>query len=388
MKRNQSKFILGGMVVALTMLTACGNDHEYSVKENQAYIAQTNTNGNASQKLTVDDQPVSVSLNVRLSSPTSEDCSFEVVADESVLTEYNNLNVTSYRMLPEDFFSFSSDVITVEKDNSLSSPINVNVSPMSEELKATGLKYAIGIRLVSKDGKKDVLASGSKYVIVLDQVPKQAVPLFNRNLMSILPVPQLTLTEYTVEMCVNMDILGTRIGQYNNQGLFYAGGDGEIFLRFGDAPIEGNRFQVKTMGTQMNSNMLFNANTWYHIAVVCTGTNLYFYFNGVLDNSLDLPNNPMTLGPNFSVITSGSYFVAQKAKMCQVRFWSKARSQMEIANNMYNVDPTSSGLEGYWKMDEGEGNVFKDSSPHGRDAYLNNSGLNVTWEQDVRIDGK
>ncbi len=74
--------------------------------------------------------------------------------------------------------------------------------------------------------------------------------------------------------------------------------------------------------------------------------------------------------------------------MCQVRFWSKARSQMEIANNMYNVDPTSSGLEGYWKMDEGEGNVFKDSSPHGRDAYLNNSGLNVTWEQDVRIDGK
>ena len=62
MKRNQIKFILGGMVVALTMLTACGNDHEYSVKENQAYIAQTNTNGNASQKLTVDDEPVSVSL--------------------------------------------------------------------------------------------------------------------------------------------------------------------------------------------------------------------------------------------------------------------------------------------------------------------------------------
>ena len=388
MKRNQLKFILGGMFVALTMLTACGNDHEYTVKENQAYIAQTNTNGNASQKLTVDDEPVSVSLNVRLSDPSAEACSFEIVADEEVLNEYNKLNVTEYKMLPAAQYSFSTNVITVEKEQSLSIPVDVNILPMTDELKSTGLKYAIGIRLVSKDGKKEVLASGSKYVILLDQVPKQAVPLFNRNLASILPIPEITLTEYTVEMCVNMDILGTRVGQYNNQALFYAGGNGEIYLRFGDAPIEGNRFQVKTMGTQMNSNMLFNANTWYHIAVVCTGSNLYFYFNGVLDNSLDLPNNPMTLGPDFSIISSGSYFVAQKAKMCQLRFWSKARSQMEIANNMYNVDPNSAGLEGYWKMDEGEGNEFKDSSPHGRHAYLSNSGYDVTWEQDVRIDGK
>lgn len=45
----------------------------------------------------------------------------------------------------------------------------------------------------------------------------------------------------------------------NNQSSFAASSkngadDGEIYTRFGDAPIEGNRLQIKTQGSQMNSN--------------------------------------------------------------------------------------------------------------------------------------
>ena len=48
MKYNISKHVMGGLAAAsLMLLTAC-NNAEYSPLSNQAYIAQTNTNGNSS----------------------------------------------------------------------------------------------------------------------------------------------------------------------------------------------------------------------------------------------------------------------------------------------------------------------------------------------------
>src|SRR3712207_8851215 len=84
--------------------------------------------------------------------------------------------------------------------------------------------------------------------------------------------PRSTLFPYTtlfrswsLEFCVNMSKLGKEVGEMNNQALFAASSkngaaDGEIYTRFGDAPIEGNRLQIKTQGSQMNSNMLFEEN--------------------------------------------------------------------------------------------------------------------------------
>ena len=45
MKSNISKLLLGCTAACAMLLASC-NDAEYDVLENQAYIAQTNTNGN------------------------------------------------------------------------------------------------------------------------------------------------------------------------------------------------------------------------------------------------------------------------------------------------------------------------------------------------------
>lgn len=389
MKRNISKIFFCGIALAAFTLVSCGDDADYGVLHDQAFIAQTNTNGNSSQKLTVGNDPVSTALTVRLSDATSEACQFELEIDEAVLQKYNERNSESLNLLPAEGYELSSNVITIEAGNANSLPITLTVFPFSEEISNTGLKYAIPFRLKSKDGKKTVLSSGSEFVIVLDKVPIQAVPLVNSNCkIDINFGEEQPLLEYTVEMCVNMDILGTRVGQYNNQGLFWRGttnGSGECYLRFGDAPIEGNRFQTKTMGTQMNSNMLFTANQWYHLAVVCTGTKLYFYFDGALDNSMDLPGTVQTFASTAQLISSGTYWKANNAKIAQFRFWSKARTQAEIANSMYSVDPNSEGLECYLKMDDGSGDTFHDYSGHGRDGVSQST---IRWQEEVRIDGK
>ncbi len=382
--RINSKSILAGMALGALLLTGC-NDAEYDTLSNQAYILQTNTNANSSLKLTVGAEVATTTLNVRLSDVTNVESRYRLVYDTAVVNEYNRLNETPYASLPQESFSLSSEETTIEAGASVSTPITLTVPPYSEALKASGKKYAIGFRLENTSGNASVLPSGSKIVYILDQVVIQPVVVLDQShYVSQNLVKNYPLTEWTVEMNINKHVLYTEVGRGNNQAIFGAGPD-EIYIRFGDAPIEGNRLQIKTQGTQMNSLALFNEHTWYHLAFVCTGTKLYLYVNGQLDNSMDLPGK--TTNVNSINICSPSTYWLGNAMYSEVRFWQRARSQAEIANNMYACDPTTPGLITYYKMNEGEGYSFRDASGNGNNAETNGQAV-PEWIQDVRIDGK
>lgn len=382
--RINSKSILAGMALGALLLTGC-NDAEYDTLSNQAYILQTNTNANSSLKLTVGAEVATTTLNVRLSDVANVESRYRLVYDTAVVNEYNRLNETPYVSLPQESFSLSSEETTIEAGASVSTPITLTVPPYSEALKASGKKYAIGFRLENTSGNASVLPSGSKIVYILDQVVIQPVVVLDQShYVSQDLVKNYPLTEWTVEMNINKHVLYTEVGRGNNQAIFGAGPD-EIYIRFGDAPIEGNRLQIKTQGTQMNSLALFNEHTWYHLAFVCTGTKLYLYVNGQLDNSMDLPGK--TTNVNSINICSPSTYWLGNAMYSEVRFWQRARSQAEIANNMYACDPTTPGLITYYKMNEGEGYSFRDASGNGNNAVTYGQAV-PEWIQDVRIDGK
>ena len=382
--RINSKTILAGMALGALLLTGC-NDAEYDTLSNQAYILQTNTNANSSLKLTVGAEVSTTTVNVRLSDVANVESRYRLVYDTAVVNEYNRLNETPYVSLPQESFSLSSEETTIEAGASVSTPITLTVPPYSEALKASGKKYAIGFRLENTSGNASVLPSGSKIVYILDQVVIQPVVVLDQShYVSQNLVKNYPLTEWTVEMNINKHILYTEVGRGNNQAIFGAGPD-EIYIRFGDAPIEGNRLQIKTQGTQMNSLALFNEHTWYHLAFVCTGTKLYLYVNGQLDNSMDLPGK--TTNVNSINICSPSTYWLGNAMYSEVRFWQRDRSQAEIANNMYACDPTTPGLITYYKMNEGEGYSFRDASGNGNNAETNGQAV-PEWIQDVRIDGK
>lgn len=382
--RINSKTILAGMALGALLLTGC-NDAEYDTLSNQAYILQTNTNANSSLKLTVGAEVATTTVNVRLSDVANVESRYRLVYDTAVVNEYNRLNETPYASLPQESFSLSSEETTIEAGASVSTPITLTVPPYSEALKASGKKYAIGFRLENTSGNASVLPSGSKIVYILDQVVIQPVVVLDQShYVSQNLVKNYPLTEWTVEMNINKHVLYTEVGRGNNQAIFGAGPD-EIYIRFGDAPIEGNRLQIKTQGTQMNSLALFNEHTWYHLAFVCTGTKLYLYVNGQLDNSMDLPGK--TTNVNSINICSPSTYWLGNAMYSEVRFWQRARSQAEIANNMYACDPTTPGLITYYKMNEGEGYSFRDASGNGNNAETNGQAV-PEWIQDMRIDGK
>ena len=374
-------------VLAVLAAVSC-TDAAYGALSNQAYILQTNPDAHSSLKPTVGTDPVSTSIYVRVSDPAAAESRYRLVYDSQAIEDYNAKNETSYSALPENAFSLADAEVTIAEGTSVSTPAVLTVNPFSEELKNSGKKYALAFRLENVSGTADILPSGSVMVYLLDMVVIQPVAVLNSGCY--IPEVQLEspveLPEWTLELNVNKDQLRTEVGKGNNQAIFGAYADGsEIYVRFGDAPIEGNRLQIKTQGTQMNSIMLFNTDTWYHIAVVSTGTKLYPYVNGVLDNSMDLPN-AATVMSCWSTYTGNGYHLGN-TMYSEMRLWNKARTQKEILNNMYACDPATPGLVFYFKFNEGEGSLFHDATGNGYDVSTD-GGVEPVWIQDVRIDGK
>ncbi len=112
--------------------------------------------------------------------------------------------------------------------------------------------------------------------------------------------------------------------------------------------------------------------TWYHLAGVYDGSRVRIYINGIERASNDASGDIGDFRGNFQIGScpgwGGRLF---NGKIDEVRFWNVARTTDEIRasiNTELNGDET--GLTGYWKFNEGSGDVAGDSSPNGFDGTL------------------
>ena len=387
MKNNKIKNIIGAFLLSSVGLASCDNA-EYSVLNKQAFIMQTNTNPNTSVKVFIDQDEVNTDINVRMTDIAQKDLAFEMVEDEDLLKKFNQENFTSYLSLPKAQYSINSNNLIVKAGKSISEAMSIHIQPLTEDMKNSGNKYALAYTLKSKNNETDILAPGSNIVYLLDPAIVTSVPIFSKsNNGSLNLKEELALSTWTVEYCVNMSKLGKGIGESNNQAIFaatskYGADDGEIYIRFGDAPIEGNRLQIKTQGSQMNSNMLFEENKWYHIAWVCSGTKLELFVDGKLDNTIDLPGVITNIDKRIK-IGNTDYLVADM-KLSEMRIWKRALTQREVANNMYATNPESDGLYAYFKFNEGKGKDFADATDHDNKGTCDAE----QWSQKERLNSK
>ena len=386
MNRYLLKQNIIGLLFFTCLFVGCDNA-EYSVLHNQAYISQTGTNPNTALKVFIDQDLVTANLNVRLSDPAEKDYNFEFVEDAELLAKYNEVNYTSYKFRPAEQYNFKGKEAVIKQGEVLSESSGLEILPLTQEMKDSGNKYAIALTLQSKDGAAEVLKPGSTILYLLDPAIVTSVPVFNsRHNATFSLVEDLSLSEWTLEFCVNMSKLGKKVGELNNQALFDGSSslgesDGQIYTRFGDAPIEGNRLQIKTQGLQMNSATLFEENKWYQIAWVCTSSKLYLYVDGKLDNSIDVPGKVTNLSKTKCKIGNAEYLKAD-VQMSEFRLWKRALSQREIANNLYATDPHSNALFAYFKFNEGKGDRFTDATGNGNEAWCIDP---VEWRDNVRL---
>lgn len=147
---------------------------------------------------------------------------------------------------------------------------------------------------------------------------------------------------------------------------------------------------MKNQTLNFDAEKSFKNNVWYHIACVnnsITGKT-YIYVNGGLDSSFDNLGQSTTIesnhnnGVRFCGEEDNDSYMRSNIQGAEIRLWSVARTAAEIQNNMYGVDPTTEGLVGYWRANEGSGSEVKDQTGNGHDAVLFGT---PKWNLDQRV---
>lgn len=109
--------------------------------------------------------------------------------------------------------------------------------------------------------------------------------------------------------------------------------------------------------------------TWQHLACVYTGAELRLYRNGDLVYAPPITGDPTDpTSVDIGRLLFEGYF---HGLIDEVRLWAGVRSQSEIRASMSRVLGGSEvGLLGYWRFEEGSGQVAGDSTPAGNDGTL------------------
>jgi hypothetical protein len=126
----------------------------------------------------------------------------------------------------------------------------------------------------------------------------------------------------------------------------------------------------------------WEANTWYYLIGTYDGSYLRVYVNGVLENSRPLSGDLYRSGFPLSI---GSYCLGT---MCffngaidEVKIHNYARTAEEIQAD-FNAN---AGPVGYWKFDEGSGNIAYDSSGNGNTGTVNGAGWTTGISDDALL---
>ena len=156
--------------------------------------------------------------------------------------------------------------------------------------------------------------------------------------------------------------------------------------------LPGGHVRVKATFLDTNLSLAsvptitINDGNWHHVVLVVDTTEkvMYLYVDGALSNYGHSPringilqNLSQGLSFGFDQQVSGSDF---DGKVDEVTIYDRPLSSMEVLS-LYSCPPdiNSTGLVGYWDMEEGTGNTFADLTTNGNDGNM----ISVGWSVDA-----
>lgn len=372
MKTNH--IFLGISICCFILMTSCKRENP---NKNVVFLASAERT--VTTTLTVDTAGGSLAVIAKSAQLVVNDVQATVAVDTSLIAAYNQAMGKHYSALPSGSYSLSNTTLTIKSGQNLSDAINFIVTS-SKSLK-DGVSYMMPVTIKSSSGLSVLDASKTVY-IVINKVIVSTVASLKNNYFTVdfSKNPELSkMTSLTFE---------TRllVNNFQAQTPFISSvmGIEETFLiRFGDVSIPNNRMQIAGGSTATNVPMDFSTGVWYHVAAVYDGAQLKVYINGQLQatttasRTIDLTNS-WAGGFHFGYSSNGRLL---DGAISEARIWSRALSPGDIANGMCVVDPSTPGLIGYWKFNEGTGKIAHDISGKGHDATAN---AGVTWIPNVR----
>ena len=172
-------------------------------------------------------------------------------------------------------------------------------------------------------------------------------------------------------------------GQYANSG------QRTTYMEFSAAGLISVYIPTATTGNNnatilSNAGVYFNANQWYYISVVMSGTRAELYIDNTLQsNTFNVTNAFTRSGGTFTLGSLGSYAptLAFTGTMQDVSVWNDARTQSELlADETRIFTGSEAGLKGHFSMDEGSGTTITDASGTQVKTISSTNSVAAMWE--------
>ncbi len=177
-----------------------------------------------------------------------------------------------------------------------------------------------------------------------------------------------------------------------------AGGSRDMLAYRTGAPFHEVKFGLKRTIDDGPINVFFNRNsavfgsdvistdsiapnTWTHIAVTTASGGSILYVNGVASGSFAGHSSAQASANGWAIGLGG--YLGPAFQLSEVRFWSVQRTAQQILDNL-TLDVTGqTGLQGYWKLNDGSGLTAADSSGNANNGTLVNGPAWVSSDSPV-----
>lgn len=412
-------------IAVLALLVSCNRfepvDHVF---DNCAYLDVSATS--QTQAATFGNRVGSLEkhLCVALSYPSDKDVKATISVDASLTDAFNHRYGTDYQLLPDAYLDFSPVSVTIEAGKVNSEKVSIgfkNLMGQGEDQTGameTDKTYLLPVRLSSEDISTMDGSSVAYYLVKRSSAITVAAQLTDNWIeFPLMDTPGEVadayngLTALTYEALVNVD----RFDLDNKDGVCnistVMGVEQYLLLRIGDANFErqclqfdgsGNGSQFGKLPSKSDPAKKLYSGSWYHVA--CTYDQnervARIYVNGKLidevkeagvagptaDNKITLAMRALGMPEAYQFFIGKSYndFRPLQGKIAEARVWRVARTGDEIWKNMYRIEnpKDQKDLIGYWKFNDGEGNVVKDYS------WVGNHGKavgDIIWPDGIEV---
>ncbi|WP_294082717.1 DUF1735 and LamG domain-containing protein [Proteiniphilum sp. UBA5384] len=356
------------MLLAMLLVVSCQSDNDSF--DNKLYIKSNTKVGEI--LFTGGDPDQEKVLQAEMAMPAEQDIKITYGVDNSLVDTYNEAYYETAELLPAGNYEWIETESIIYAGTVLSTESRI----LFKEFSQLDRDKVYVLPVTISDTNIAVLKSARTYYYVVRGASLiNVVADIDENYLSVKwtnPSVCNNLTQVTMEALI-------RVRNFDKMISTIMGIEGSFLIRIGDANFPSNQIQIATnFGNFPSSdvNKGLPVNEWVHVALTfdASSRTAIIYVNGkkqsedfLYISTVNLGNNNFFIGRSYD----DNRWLAGEISEC--RIWNIIRSQEEIANNPYSVDPDSEGLVAYWKFDEGAGSTVKDHSGNGNNALANNT---------------
>lgn len=349
-------------------------------------------------KFTVENTPATYLVSATYTEKATEDIKVSFALDTAAVTTFNKRHNTTYFVAPAAAIDLSNLETVIKAGSSISSAATVKVISTSPLIDGRSYLIPVSIKTVSEG--KDVLESSRTIFLRIARVISFPALSMNNSTAGttgtpgtrgrfngaalFTPLNPAKLANFTLE--IKQLCYAFRGGDGNTnpqpiQSIVNWGDQWEVAsfgLRYGELGNPNNSLQLTSpIGGAFAYN--FNANQWYTISLAYDGNKCVMYVDGnkaaELSGSVVLNFSRMQFGQVWGGYDTKQYF---NGRISECRVWNRSLTASEIKLNLCGADPNANGLLAYWKLNEGAGSLFHNSSAAG--AQYDMDWKKVYWD--------